>query len=184
MYAGPLQAVVHARLTLPVANEAHQTVCVSRALLDVFGQVDAFLLDALRSTTAWQGTGMPPAHAPPVAPLHGAAWPRACSPGPVTTPDHPVRLGFRITGWTSPTRDRLAAVVWERVCRLHRAALRVCIRDEDGPGVELVPHLPDVGGQRDVLGAVVRPLACHERCNVPCRLQGQTGPSHPSTSAK
>ena len=48
---------------MPVANEAHQTVCVSRALLDVFGQVDAFLLDALRSTTAWQGTGMPPAQA-------------------------------------------------------------------------------------------------------------------------
>ena len=63
MYAGPLPGCpvdTHAHL-MPVANEAHQTVCVSRALLDVFRQVDAFLLDALRSTTAWQGTGIPPA---------------------------------------------------------------------------------------------------------------------------
>jgi hypothetical protein len=62
MYAGPLQAVcrTHAHL-LPVANEAHQTVCVHRALLDVLGTVDGLLLDTFRSTTAWQGTGMPPA---------------------------------------------------------------------------------------------------------------------------
>ena len=64
MYEGPLQAVcgTHAHL-IPVANEAHQTVCVYRALLDVFGKVDGLLLDTLRSAKAWQGTGMPPAQA-------------------------------------------------------------------------------------------------------------------------
>jgi hypothetical protein len=46
-----------------VANEAHQTACVHRAFLDVFGKVDGLLLDALRSAKAWQGTGMPPAQA-------------------------------------------------------------------------------------------------------------------------
>jgi len=65
MYAGPLQAVcgTHAHL-IPVANEAHQTACVHRACLDVFGTVDGLLVvDALRSAQAWQGTGMPPAQA-------------------------------------------------------------------------------------------------------------------------
>jgi hypothetical protein len=65
MYAGPLQAVcgTHAHL-IPVANEAHQTACVHRACLDVFGTVDGLcVVDALRSATAWQGTGMPPAQA-------------------------------------------------------------------------------------------------------------------------
>jgi hypothetical protein len=65
MYEGPLQAVcgTHAHL-IPVANEAHQTACVHRACLDVFGTVDGLLVvDALRSAQAWQGTGMPPAQA-------------------------------------------------------------------------------------------------------------------------
>jgi hypothetical protein len=65
MYEGPLQAVcgTHAHL-IPVANEAHQTACVHRACLDVFGTVDGLLVvDALRSAKAWQGTGMPPAQA-------------------------------------------------------------------------------------------------------------------------
>src|SRR6267378_6047764 len=64
IYAGPLQAVcgTHAHL-IPVANEAHQTVCVYRALLDVLGKVDGLLLDTLRPAKAWQGTGMPPAQA-------------------------------------------------------------------------------------------------------------------------
>ena len=64
MYEGPLQAVcgTHAHL-IPVANDAHQTACVHRAFLDVFGKVDGLLLDALRSAKAWQGTGMPPAQA-------------------------------------------------------------------------------------------------------------------------
>jgi len=64
MYAGPLQAVcrTHAHL-IPVADEAHQTACVHQALLDVFGTVERLLLEDLRSATAWQGTGMPPAQA-------------------------------------------------------------------------------------------------------------------------
>lgn len=64
MYEGPLQAVcrTHAHL-IPMANEAHQTVCVHRALLDVLGTVDGLLLDAFRFAKGWQGTGMPPAQA-------------------------------------------------------------------------------------------------------------------------
>jgi|GEM_PF-458676 len=64
MYAGPLQDVcgTHAYL-IPVANDAHQTACVHRALCDVFGTVEGLLLETLESATEWQGTRMPPAQA-------------------------------------------------------------------------------------------------------------------------
>jgi hypothetical protein len=51
---------------------------------------------------------------------------------------------------------------------LNRATFSALVIDDDrGPCVELLPHLPDFGGQRDVVGAVVSPLAGDERFDDP-----------------
>ncbi len=50
-------------------------------------------------------------------------------------------------------------MVHEPVCGLNRATVGGLVVDEDrGPRVELVPDLPDFGGERDVLDAVVGPV--------------------------
>jgi hypothetical protein len=91
----------------------------------------------------------------------------------------PGRGSNREDAKTLPARDPLSAVVRELGRGLDGATLGALVIDDDrGPGVELVPHLPDFGGERDVLGAVVRPRAGHQRFDDPvqgCIMRPQGG---------
>src|SRR5712691_9723838 len=73
--------------------------------------------------------------------------------------------------------SRMSRMVRELVRGLNRTTLGVLVVDEDRrPRVELLPHLPDFGSERDVLGAVVGALAGHERFDNPAQ---RVGTEHP-----
>ena len=62
----------------------------------------------------------------------------------------------------------LSEMVRELIRGLNRATVGALVIDDDcGPCVELLPHLQDFSSQRDVLGAVVSPLAGYERFDDP-----------------
>ena len=73
------------------------------------------------------------------------------------------------------------------MCGLHGTTLGVLVVDEDRrPGVELLVHLEDFRGQRDVLGAIVSPFAGHERFDDPAqsvRTQQAVGNDHGSATS-
>jgi len=79
-------------------------------------------------------------------------------------------------------------VIRELVRGLNRATLGALVIDDDrGPCGELLSHLPDFGGQRDVLGAVVRPLTGHERFDDPVqgfRTEHLVGNNHGDRSSR
>src|SRR5215471_17146997 len=70
---------------------------------------------------------------------------------------------------------------------LNGATLGVLVVDEDrSPCVELLVHLEDFCGQRDVLGAIVGPFAGHERFDDPAqglRTQQAVGNDHSNATS-